>query len=1102
MAQSSAYNPSEWEGDLSKAWRKAKIGTPEVQVKQQELDSDAQTYTIIMPPPNLTGSLHAGHTLNHFLMDTLARIHRQRGYKTLVYPGVDHAGLQMEGVINKYLASQGIDRKTMSTAEYLKVCWQKSKEWRNGQSEQAYLIGTSADYTRELFTLDERATNMVMHAFKQYYRDGLIYKSSYIVNWSVGLQTALSDVSGEIIYETKKDPLVTFQYGTAEVAVGTGGEELAQLAPKIQKALDKNPITVSTVRPETIFGDVAIAVHPTRFREKLRKALDSRQIDQVVDALEKGDLVITQNLPEFEVSCRLLLSDKVEAEFGTGALKVTPGSDLFDYELYTNDFSQYALPGYKQVITREGTLSDEVPVKYRGMTREEARVESIKLLIQSGLVAQQAEPAKNIPKEYTKVKDIETYAVEWDYEHNVSLCERTKTVIEPLVSEEFYLSYHRSTSRDGKSLRDLAKIGVAQTNFYPVDFRSQADNFLDGIKDWCISRDLVWGHRIPVWYNLELNPARKFYEPNVEQVEVDGAVHPIAQLLRVQVAKPVEAGEWVQEEKILDTWFSSSLWPLTTLGYYETNPKIQAIVTDVSGVFWDEQNKERERVVTFLQHAKEAGIAIYYLSNMNNKAMVDAFEATPHFGLFDGGVSAFESGQSKKSLEIYNLLLRKYDLDAAKVLYVDDVSEHISQGKEVGMQSYWYTPETDLFEVLNTALSNTNSDFDTFYPTDYMNTAKEIFYLWIVRMIMLGTYFTGTTPFKNVFITPTVLDGAGKKMSKSLGNGLQPEDAIAAYSSDALRMGMLSGVLPNRNMRFGGDVADKIMERMRNFGNKLWNLSNFFAYKAEQGADFSTDAEVSSATEWMQVKIAAMLDTINGVVNGYEFVPVIDSIIDTVWYSFADVYVEYLKTDDSQLGHAKNMFESIVTILHPFLPFETEALAQTMFNKKSITLAELDLGWVSTIPQNAGEEFSEVVQFSEAVRSLKGMYGIKPTDTVHIASNSPLVEKYAKFLKLVCKADLTESQDNWLSVQSGDIEYSVSVSEYISDPKSEIVKSEKDIDSLSKMVTSLEARLSNEKFLASADTEVVSQSKSDLEENKKSIEQLKAKIIYLHKLSS
>lgn len=1096
MTLANAYNPEAYENDLSAEWRKQKVGSPEKQAKAQNLTEDAETYAIIMPPPNLTAKLHAGHALNHYLQDTLARIQRQRGKKTLLFPGVDHGGIQLEGVVNSLLAKEGANWEDLSYDEYLALCWKKAKEWRNDQAEQAKIMGTSADYDRELFTLDPRATRMVEFAFKHYWQDNLLYKSSYIVNWSVGLQTALSDVSGEIIYETRVDPLVEFRYGNVRVEVAFDKVKLLSLAKLVQKALTKRPITVSTVRPETIFGDVAIAIHPTKLQDKFHKILTEAEILEVMQAIETSEILIFQDMPEFEVTARVLISDKVDAGFGSGALKITPGSDIFDWQLYSEDFVAFQLPPFIQTIERTGKLSEHVPEAFRGMSREKARVRTIELLIESGYIAKSQSPLK-VTKEYSSIKDVENYLIDWNYEHNVSLCERSKTIIEPLVSEEFYLSYSQATSRDGKSLKELARVGIAQTNFYPLEFRSMADNFIDNLNDWCISRDRIWGHAMPIWYNLDLNPLKKFYPKTATKIEFEGTEYPLEKLMRIQSEKPYDLGTWEQETKILDTWFSSALWPLTTLDYYASNPKIEAIVTDISGVFWDEKNNEREGVVTFLQQAKEAGIKIYYLSNLSNQSMYDSLKASPNFGLFDGGTSAYQSGQNKSSEQIFRLLLANYDLDASKVFYIDDISEYVAVAKKVGMNAFWYTPLTDLSELFTQILTTKHTDFEEYYPTNYMNTAKEIFYLWIVRMIVLGVYFTGVTPFKNVMITPTVVDEKGRKMSKSLGNGLDPEEAISRFSSDSLRLGMLSGVIPNRNMKFGGSIADTTMEKMRNFGNKLWNIARFLEYKEIKP---NHEIVIAPATNWIMGRYLEVFEKVELIEKNYDFVVVVNAIIDFVWYDFADIYVEYLKTDESQLPLALELYTQMILLLHPFLPFETEVIARDFLDMKSLVHTQINLDWTEKY-QIRNNEFQEAIELMNEIRSQKGIYGIKPTEKIEIATDSELVIKYSAFLGMLTKANFVEhAGQDWLIIQKNTAQLALNIASSLHNIPAELEKNERDIQKNSNLQISLTARLESPQFLEKAESEAIEQSKSDLDKLKVERENLQSKAIYLHKL--
>ncbi len=847
-----------------------------------------ENYSILMPPPNLTGALHTGHAFQHYLMDTLTRIHRQKAQKTLWYPGVDHAGIQLEGVIDKLIKKGDFDEKILETAPELKdiekntwpkwlkqnnrelwvdLAWSKVDEWRDHQKMQSSILGDTPDYQRSLFTLDERANKMINYAFQKYWEDGLIYKGSYLVNWSVGLQTAVSDVAGEIEYENRVDPFITFEYKFSGVEFDQNKNPdkafLYEFASKyIKSALELPRVKVSTVRPETIFGDIGIAMHPSKFYEYFNLDLferdhggfDEKIALETIEAIKTGLLGISFELPSLDIKkIRLLISEKVDPDFGTGILKITPASDQFDYELYQEflNKSWYSF-GFKHPINRDGKLT-EACGEFEGLTVEQGRLAVIKKLIETEFVPVKTEfieqeakirekvakslkseafdPANYSYKEGIKfLRDLigEELDINWDYEHNVVICERSKTVIEPLISEEFFLSYTnpvvKSTGEDSNTktwslnfrndlqldilnkilsgeksvetralnpeepdkyfgdmksgdiieLNDkvnnkiykfnikkvetyqnldsaasvkldftqivpeiqenytindiketyknlfgeqyynkiqsnglvviwlekpnnLQQIGLQaaeETNFYPVEFKDRAISYLESVKDWCISRDLVWGHRFPVWYNLEKNPNRIFY--NFNEWQNDPAVQ---EKIQIGTEKPEIPGNWMQETKILDTWFSSCLWPLSTLGYLD----------------------------------------------------------------------------------------------------------HL-QGQK-------------------------NTDFETYYSTKDLVSAREIFYQWIVRMMLVSKYFTGSTPYQNVVIHPTVLDEHGRKMSKSLGNGLNVEDQIEKFSSDSLRLAMMSNMIPNRNFRLGGKLADKMCEKYRNFGNKIWNVARFFESK-------------------------------------------------------------------------------------------------------------------------------------------------------------------------------------------------------------------------------------------------------------------------------
>ena len=1321
------YNPKDHENNIYRTWQQSNIGNPDFQN-----NSNSKTYTILMPPPNLTGNMHAGHAFGHYVMDTLSRIARQKGQKDLWFPGVDHAGLQLEGVIDKLIRQgefddilknppvqgvatqetgvvsitegEGIFRfaqddnlggsiievskedlpkylKTNYPELWLECAWSKVNLWRDNQQNQASVLGDTPDYSRSLFTLDDKNIEMVNYAFLKYWQDGLIYKGSYLVNWSVGLGTALSDVSGEIEYEKRIDPFITFEYrlfSKTENAEnpsvqGVVTQETGLLSN--YKSLNQS-ILVGTVRPETIFGDYAVAVHPEVFKQ---------DYSQFQDLLDNKKLFV--QIPLTDRMILVILADEVDPSFGSGALKITPAHDIVDYDI----FNKYIGGEFEQAIGRDGKLT-QLCDKYSGLSVEIGRKLVIKDLIEQGFVPKKPTNNRDFPhlegvsnktgvstKNYFNITfedniNPEDYQVDWNYEHNVTVCERTRTVVEPLISEEFFVSYHNkfkwkpinkddnvSIANRGQTtnLQELGIKAVNQTNFHSPEYKDRAVNFLENIKDWCISRDLIWGHKMPVWYNLDTNSERKFWSyeemqntatpvlsdtpsreghPSVnfdsknklpinpklierakemaknmttgEQkiwfellknssykwikqriidnyivdffcaelklvIEIDGQSHNgefaqeydeirtnlinnygikvvrfgnneifesiekvkltlesyyptlegvphsgggtfVNQYFAISAIKPTIEGNWVQEEKILDTWFSSCLWPLSTLDYPEfvsqkiphlegvphrgggTIPKPNVVLIH-GGEVWQDKSTYRSKIQSgelnsywyskFFDDAVDGSrtswkteLSNYCKSNfislikpqMPSKTNADydewkrVFEQSLPFinsqtvligsslgsmfltkylnenqlvfksaflisgGLWEDTETNIVDFDPKwglsTNLEILNSYANKINIVHSKDDNVVDFARSVNLKSKLPNASFVQldglghlggeckelenliqksliaklefvlihgSPETSIanmkdknflgwlkntlvskgYSVLNPELSNShlpdyetwkkdfeaqvgqlnsnsvvvahsaggafvvrylseilipikklilmspslvanadntrlsdllnftispkikelgieivictsdnepqyrhdnvdsylNSiggtkkvfnglghfrksdmgrvefpeilkllpidsiiDFEVFYPTQEMLTAKEIFYQWIVRMTTLSYYFTAQIPYTDLIITPTVLDEKGKKMSKSLGNGLEPVAQINKYSSDALRMAMLGGMIPNRNMKMGGRLADELCEKYRNFGNKMWNVARFFEYQEQK----------------------------------------------------------------------------------------------------------------------------------------------------------------------------------------------------------------------------------------------------------------------------
>jgi valyl-tRNA synthetase len=1017
MALESNYNPSEFESKIYKKWQELQIGNPDLQNV-----SKSETHSILMPPPNLTGDLHAGHAFQHFLMDTLSRYERINGKKNLWYPGVDHAGLQLEGVVDglinkgefdKQIESlvMGLDnasmldiQKTLKSKDrsqlailikqalpslWLDCAWQKVNLWRDNQKNQSAVLGDTPDYSRQLFTLDPRASKMVNVAFREYWEDSLIYKNSYLINWSVGLQTALSDVSGDTDFVTRKDPFINFYYKFQSLIPNI---KLESDTAQLEQYFTQNPLLVATVRPETIHGDMGVAIHPEILKSKLIDfGISAPQVEQLISDLTAKDLTINFGIPELGVvGVQLIVSDKVDKDFGTGILKVTPASDLTDFNIWVNDFE-----GGKFVssINKQGTLTESCG-PYATQDRFQARLNIIYDLCKNGYVPLK-EGFMTAPEfttfnytDYDKSSAVlremlASYQIDFDYEHNVTICERSKTIVEPLISDEFFVGMTRKSVNTGLSLQEHGLEGISETNFFPNEYQERSRTFINSLKDWCISRNLVWGHQFPVWYNLANNPDKIFYsyqdshnDPSIQSKMFIGDQEQLTEFIKQNNYPP---SSWVQEEKRLDTWFSSSLWPLTTFGYSE-----------------------------------------------------------------------YKNG-----------------------------------------------------EKIN--------DFGTFYPTSTMVTAKEIFNIWICRMIILSKYFTSklekndnkynSLPFKDLIIHPTILDDQGKKMSKSLGNGMDPVKQISKYSSDSLRMAMMSGMIPGRNMRLGGNLADKLSEKYRNFGNKVWNIVRFLETKESFKTTLNKDFDPTISGWWLISKYKECVDRYERGFKNYELADALESLYDFVWNDLAAWHLEYIKVSDLDLPLTTYIVKDVIQLLTPFMPFESEVLWENITGESMASShrnVEDMQYWYDqvTFRTKLIDGFEEVIKTVEGLRSVKGLFNIPAGDLVKFSSDNNAVIENFEYVKMIGKGELsnTEESVNWYQITNSS---KADVITLIKDKEAEILRTNKQIETITKQKTTLESMLQSRDFVDNATPDIIKQKYDDLDSRNRDLLLLEKKLSLL-----
>ena len=853
---SKAYEPQEVEEYWRKYWEENKCFTP-------NMESQAEPYSIVIPPPNVTGALHIGHAFNQTLQDILARHARQKGKKVLWLVGMDHAGISTQNVVERTLLKQGLSRRDLGREKFLEKVWEWKEEYGGKILKQIRQLGSSVDWTRERFTMDDDLAKAVRKVFVQLYNEGLIYKGKYIVNWCPRCHTALAD-----------------------------------------DEVDHTPhIVIATSRPETILGDSAVCVHP-----------DDERYQHLI-----GKKVI---VPIVNRAVPIIADRYVDREFGTGALKVTPCHDPNDWNLGHKHGIAFI-----QVIDDNGNMNEEAGV-YSGLTREACRERIVKDIEALG--------------QLEKIEDLD---------HSVGTCYRCKTVIEPYVSVQWFVATTK--------LAPKARAAVpSEIEILPETWTKTYYNWLDNIRDWCISRQLWWGHRIPAWTCQDCG--------ELIVAEQDPAVCPKCGKSHLE-----------QDPDVLDTWFSSALWPFSTMGW----PK-----------------------------------------------------------------------------------------------------------------------ETE--------------DLKTFYPTNVLVTAFDILFFWVARMIMMGQHFMGEIPFKQVYIHALVRDAQGRKMSKSLGNGIDPLDMISKYGADALRFTLTSLAAMGRDIR----LSEERIEGNRNFVNKVWNASRFALMNLEgnkpEPVDLSKITSLHHA--WILHRLEEVKVESETALNAYRFNDLAQCLYKFVWNEFCDWYLELIKGDFKGTAEQKKeasfvlytVLSEILILLHPIMPFVTSEIWQALPGNEDSNLAamlrpELRPECLKEKEASAMLYLQEVIV---AVRAMKSELGIAPSLKLK-ALIKPLTDE---------QADLLEHGRAWLMflARLEDFEISKTAAapkasasniiqgseitillEGVLDFKAELARLEKELAKIDKELTGIEARLSNENFVAHAPEAVVAKDK----EKAADLTDKKAKLLTLQK---
>ncbi|MGN8800773.1 valine--tRNA ligase [Candidatus Merdisoma sp. HCP28S3_D10] len=872
------YDPKAMEDRIYGEWLEKKYFHAEV-------DRSKKPFTIVMPPPNITGKLHMGHALDNTLQDILIRYKRMQGYNALWIPGTDHASISTEVKVINQLKSEGIDKNELGREGFLKRTWEWREEYGRTIVDQLKKIGSSCDWDRERFTMDEGCSKAVQEVFLRLHKKGYIYKGSRIINWCPVCKTSISDA--EVEHEEQAGHFWHINYPI--------------------KGSDKF-VEIATTRPETLLGDSALAVNPD----------DERYKDIV------GKTVI---LPLVGREIPVIADAYVDKEFGTGVVKITPAHDPNDFEVG----KRHNLPEIN-ILNDDATINENGG-KYAGMDRYEARKVMVEELKEQGLL----------------VKVV-------DHVHNVGTHDRCGTTVEPMIKQQWFVKMEEMA----KPAIEAVKNG--DLTFVPERFDKTYLHWLENIRDWCISRQLWWGHRIPAYYCDDCG-----------EIVVDREMP--------SVCPKCGGTHFTQDPDTLDTWFSSALWPFSTLG-------------------WPENTE----------------------------------------------------------------------------------------------------------------------DLDYFYPTDVLVTGYDIIFFWVIRMVFSGYEQTGKCPFHHVLIHGLVRDSLGRKMSKSLGNGIDPLEIIDQYGADALRFTLVTGNAPGNDMRF---YMERV-EASRNFANKIWNASRFIMMNIEKAEvpEAMDPSELTGADKWILSKVNTLAQDVTANMDKFELGIAVQKLYDFIWEEFCDWYIEMVKprlyneedqTKAAALWTLKTVLTNALKLLHPYMPFITEEIYRNLTGEESIMISawpEFKEEWSFEKEEAEVELIKEAVR---AIRNVRSSMNVPPSKKAHVivVSEKPQVREVfegskAFFGTLSYASQVTVQEDksgigeDAVSALIPDAAVYMPFAELV-DLEKEIERLKKEEERLTKELARVNGMLSNEKFISKAPQSKIDEEKEKLEKYTQMMNQVKEHLAALVK---
>lgn len=901
------YEPQKVEKEIYDRWEKSGYFKP-------NKNATKGNYSIVMPPPNVTGTLHMGHAAMLAIEDIMIRFARMNGKKTLWIPGTDHAAIATQTKVEKIIKEEGLTRHQLGREKFLGRVKEFAQDSHDTITKQVRAMGCSCDWEHEAYTLDETRSKAVRSVFKMMHDDGLVYRGDRVINWCPRCKSTLAD--DEVEYKTQKAKLYTFKYSK------------------------DFPISIATTRPETKLGDTAVAVSPSDERYK-------KYIGQTFSPVFCG----------IKLNIKIIADRGIDMTFGTGALGVTPAHSMVDWKMAKENGLEIL-----KVIDEDGKIREGFD-EFSGLSAKDARKLIVEKLAEEGLIEKEEE-----------------------IENNLSVCYRCGTPIEPLPSLQWFIDVNKKIQRFGKSLKELSLeavrsgiFGREKINIMPERFEKDYFRWMENLQDWCISRQIWFGHQIPVWYKTDPQLITDNQQRDAE--------------IFVGLEAPEGEG-WVQDTDTLDTWFSSGLWTFSTLANKSEQIRLE-----------------------------------------NGKLIIDS------------------------------------------------------------------------------------EDFKDFHPTDVLETGYDILFFWVARMILMTTYAIEDIPFKNVYLHGLVRDEKGKKMSKSLGNVIDPLDMIAKYGTDATRLSLVIGSTPGNDLK----LSEEKIESFRNFTNKIWNIARFIiTNRTQEKVEKINYENLTLADNWILGKLKEVTDNVTQSIEKYQFSQASEVLHDFTWNEFADWYLEISKFEENKIEKQwvlEFVLETILKLWHPFMPFVTETIWKELDKQESMINEKWPTGMLDDAQEKIAEtsevHFDFVREIIIALRNARIENKLDPKKEISVLINIENQQQYSGTdTKKLIEAQETIIKKLRTGVSSigfvtNKVENAITrtvagISIYIPlegliDVEKETVRAKKEIGNLEKFILGLEGRLNDKNFVSKAPEQVIMQQQESLSKSKAQLSELKKHLASLSK---